>query len=77
MSFAVETTRIDAFLIDTSLVGTGAYAMWLLNATKPGDNALMGEVTVRVRYFYAVTLALNVICSGTYYSASLRFSHIN
>lgn len=46
-------------------IGTGTYAMWLLGATKPGDNALMGEVTIRVRYFYAVTLALNLICSGT------------
>ncbi|KAJ3529271.1 hypothetical protein NM688_g7876 [Phlebia brevispora] len=52
------------FLLVLADIGTGTYALWLLNETKPGDNALLSEVTIRVRYFYAVTLALNLLCSG-------------
>lgn len=38
--------------------------MWLLCETMPGDNVLLSEVTTRVRWFYAITLALNVLCSS-------------
>ena len=43
--------------------GTGTYALWLLSMTKPGDNVVLAKVTLRVRYFYAVTLAVNVLCT--------------
>ncbi|KAI0694259.1 hypothetical protein BC835DRAFT_1350071 [Cytidiella melzeri] len=40
-----------------------AYAVYLFAATCPGDNALAGRVTNRVKWFYAVTLVVNLICT--------------
>ena len=45
--------------------GLGIYAVFLLSQVIPGDNALMSIVTERVKYFYAVTLALNLLCTRT------------
>ncbi|KAI0684466.1 hypothetical protein BC835DRAFT_1422300 [Cytidiella melzeri] len=44
-------------------ISLGAYAVYLLAATRPGDDALAGCVTDRVKWFYAVTLVVNLICT--------------
>lgn len=44
--------------------GLGVYAVWLLAQTEPGKNALLGLVTERVKYFYVITLVLNLLCTG-------------
>ncbi len=52
-------------------VATGSYSVWLLGLTKVGENALMGKVTNIVRYFYGVTLAVNLLCTGKILSVNL------
>lgn len=42
----------------------GVYAVFLLSQVVPGNDALMSTVTERVKYFYAVTLALNLLCTS-------------
>ncbi|KAI0681750.1 hypothetical protein BC835DRAFT_1425280 [Cytidiella melzeri] len=44
-------------------ISLGAYAVYLLAATRPGDDALAGRVTDRVKWFYAVMLVVNLICT--------------
>ncbi|KAI0686815.1 hypothetical protein BC835DRAFT_1378376, partial [Cytidiella melzeri] len=44
-------------------ISLGAYAVYLLAATRPGDDALAGRVTDHVKWFYAVTLVVNLICT--------------
>ncbi|EKM58167.1 uncharacterized protein PHACADRAFT_26692 [Phanerochaete carnosa HHB-10118-sp] len=41
----------------------GVYAVWLLSQVQPGNNALMAVVTERVKYFYTITLILNLLCT--------------
>lgn len=38
--------------------------MWTLSRTGVNGDPIVAEVVVRVKYFYVVTLALNVICAG-------------
>ncbi|KAI0337376.1 hypothetical protein BDW22DRAFT_1364141 [Trametopsis cervina] len=44
-------------------VALGTYAVYLLAATRPGDDALSGRVTERVKWFYVVTLVVNLLCT--------------
>jgi hypothetical protein len=41
----------------------GTWSMWTLARTGTGGDPILAEVVVRVKYFYVVTLVLNVICS--------------
>ncbi|KAI0693426.1 hypothetical protein BC835DRAFT_1306766 [Cytidiella melzeri] len=54
--------RFLALLIAAD-ISLGAYAVYLLAATRPGSDALAGRVTDRVKWFYAVTLVVNLICT--------------
>ncbi|KAI0821039.1 hypothetical protein BC629DRAFT_1434974 [Irpex lacteus] len=44
-------------------ISLGVYTVYLLAATRPGDDALAGHVTERVKYFYIVTLIQNLLCT--------------
>lgn len=44
--------------------------MWTLAHTGVNGDPIVAEVVVRVKYFYIVTLALNVLCAGTYVQLS-------
>lgn len=49
------------FLADIAL---SSWATWSLTEVRPGADVLVADVTLRVKYFYAVTLVLNLFCSG-------------
>lgn len=60
-------TPLDRDMIPCSSMsssGTSAWALWSQLRVKAGDDVLAADVTLRVKYFYAVTLALNLICAG-------------
>lgn len=42
----------------------GTWSMFTLARTGVNGDPIVAEVVVRVKYFYIVTLALNVMCSG-------------
>ncbi|TFK39942.1 hypothetical protein BDQ12DRAFT_665143 [Crucibulum laeve] len=44
-------------------IGVGVLTVWSLNEFHIGDSLLAANVTKRVVYFYAITLALNIICT--------------
>lgn len=45
--------------------------MWTLSRTGINGDPIVAEVVVRVKYFYVVTLALNVICAGAWKSVHI------
>ncbi|KAJ3526251.1 hypothetical protein NM688_g8282 [Phlebia brevispora] len=49
-----------AFFAD---IGTSTWFIVSLHQVLPGDNVLIANVTVRAKYFYIVTLILNVLCT--------------
>ena len=55
----------------SAILGTSAWFTWSLHEVKTGDNVLLANVTVRAKYFYLVTLILNIICTGVF-AASFR-----
>ncbi|KAF7790971.1 hypothetical protein EIP86_001930 [Pleurotus ostreatoroseus] len=59
-NYYVAVIPAMAFIAD---IGTSAWFTWSLHQVKPGDDVLVANVTVRAKYFYSVTLILNVICT--------------
>lgn len=64
-------TQLSMFLVltlhptlTTLTSALGVYAVFLLSQVVPGNDALLSTVTERVKYFYAVTLALNLLCTS-------------
>jgi len=45
-------------------IAMGIWSMWTLAHTGVDGDPIVAEVVLRVKYFYIVTLVLNVICSG-------------
>ena len=54
----------------------GVYTVYLLAATQPGDDALVGRVTERVKYFYIISLTHNFICTGEHNESSFAATRI-
>ena len=50
--------------ISSQTVAMGVWSMWTLSRTGVNGDPIVAEVVVRVKYFYIVTLALNVVCAG-------------
>jgi hypothetical protein len=48
----------------------GTWSMWTLARTGVDGDPIVADVVVRVKYFYIVTLVLNIICSGTHLQIS-------
>lgn len=46
------------------MTAIGTWSMWTLSRTGVNGDPIVAEVVVRVKYFYIVTLVLNVICAG-------------
>ncbi|GJE85477.1 hypothetical protein PsYK624_015560 [Phanerochaete sordida] len=44
-------------------IGLSAWATWSITEVRPGDDVMLANVTLRVKYFYSVTLALNLFCT--------------
>ncbi|KAI0716369.1 hypothetical protein C8Q76DRAFT_617501 [Earliella scabrosa] len=42
----------------------GVWSVWTLAQTRVGDEPIFAAVTVRVRFFFAVTFSVNVLCAG-------------
>ncbi|OCH86138.1 hypothetical protein OBBRIDRAFT_783706 [Obba rivulosa] len=59
-SFFFVMTPCILFLADIAM---SAWATWSLTQVKFGDNVLLADVTLRAKYFYAITLALNLMCT--------------
>ncbi|EMD35416.1 hypothetical protein CERSUDRAFT_116183 [Gelatoporia subvermispora B] len=51
------------FMLFLADIAMSAWATWSLTQVKLGDNVLLADVTLRAKYFYALTLALNLICT--------------
>lgn len=43
-----------------------AWFTWSVNEAKPGASVLISNVFARSKYFYICTLALNLLCTGTF-----------
>lgn len=54
--------------INVAPAATSIWATWSISEVKPGDNVLLANVTLRAKYFYSLTLALNVLCTRTFAS---------
>ena len=59
-ALAVALLPAMLFVADIALAG---WATWSITQVRPGDNIMAADVTLRVKYFYAVTLALNLFCT--------------
>jgi len=57
-SYTLITIPFLLFLVDIAM---SAWATWSLTQVKMNDNVLLADVTARAKYFYAVTLALNLV----------------
>ena len=44
----------------------GVWSVWTLAQTRVGDEPIFAAVTVRVRFFFAVTFSVNVLCAGMF-----------
>ncbi|KAI0657019.1 hypothetical protein C8Q70DRAFT_920445 [Cubamyces menziesii] len=61
LSIWIILAPVGLLLGDTAI---GIWAVWTLAQTKTGVNAIAAAVTVRIRYFFVITFALNLLCSG-------------
>ncbi|THG93724.1 hypothetical protein EW026_g7590 [Hermanssonia centrifuga] len=65
------------FLLFLADIATSIWATWSLKEAKPGSNVLMADVTLRAKYFYAITLVLNCICTGKHFSPIFALYGLN
>ncbi|KAF7798028.1 hypothetical protein EIP86_009240 [Pleurotus ostreatoroseus] len=61
LSWTVVVVPICILCADIAI---GTWSMWTLAHTGVNGDPIVAEVVVRVKYFYIVTLALNVLCAG-------------
>ncbi len=38
--------------------------MWTLSRTHPGDLLVLADVTIRIRYFFILTICVNMLCAS-------------
>lgn len=48
----------------------GIWSTWTLSQTKVGDNFILADVSIRVKYFFIVTFCLNALCASPCMSTS-------
>ncbi|KAG0696793.1 hypothetical protein DFH29DRAFT_812580 [Suillus ampliporus] len=52
------------FLLFISDIGIGVFWVYTLSLVVPGENVFVDALSVRVKTFYTITLAMNVICTS-------------
>ncbi|OCH86145.1 hypothetical protein OBBRIDRAFT_828485 [Obba rivulosa] len=59
-SYLAATIPFLLFIVDIAM---STWATWSLTQTRVSDDVLLANVTIRAKYFYAVTLSLNLLCT--------------
>ncbi|RPD53171.1 hypothetical protein L227DRAFT_406513 [Lentinus tigrinus ALCF2SS1-6] len=65
-TFVVWGSRIRVVLVPIALLlgGIGIWSAWSLAQTDADDDPIYATVSIRARYLFIVTFALNVLCAG-------------
>ena len=54
----------DSEVICSLTIALGVWSTWTLAHTPNSDDPITAAVSVRVRYFFVVTFAVNALCAG-------------
>ncbi|KAI0739202.1 hypothetical protein C8Q80DRAFT_236948 [Daedaleopsis nitida] len=60
-SFTVIAIPIALLCAD---IAFGIWSTWTLSRTRIGDNLILSEVSVRVKYFFIITFCVNMLCAS-------------
>ncbi|KAI0760049.1 hypothetical protein C8Q74DRAFT_1208601 [Fomes fomentarius] len=62
-NFSMWTILLPSALLCAD-IAMGIWSTWTLSQTKVGDNLILADVTVRVKYFFIITFCLNALCAS-------------